>query len=358
MNSSFTNYVVDLINPTMYHQVGDIARLPAPKSTSKALENLVETAICTARCWNEEDETSFTFMMPPQWPDGIDQIGKRKSELQEIESNIDYEIYRLYGLADEDRKLIEVELGGEHPLDTSEEATEPADQRDTDKPMPDITKEDLAAQWVSYVIGAALGRFKPGIPDSPGRGCFAGSVNHKIREFASRDGILAMEIGDPRDLPRRTYDILRVMLGEAGARQVVKANQSKNGDAIELLRQYILKDFLKHHVKQYRKRPVYWFLQSPKNKYGVWVFHERLTKDSLFSILSEYVEPKIRLLEGQIANIQKKADAAGGKEKRKLEDEVSPLQDVLDDVREFVRGSSSRSAKNEAIRLAWMMGYS
>ena len=51
-------------------------------------------------------------------------------------------------------------------------------------------------------------------------------------------------------------------------------------------------------LKLYRKRPVYWLLQSPKKKYGVWVFHERLTGDSLYRIQREYVDPEVRLLEG------------------------------------------------------------
>jgi hypothetical protein len=125
------------------------------------------------------------------------------------------------------------------------------------------------------------------------------------------------------------------MIGDEAASEVVKSATDKEGPSEELLRQYLDRQFFKLHIQQYRKRPVYWFLQSPRKKYGVWVFHERLNNDSLFRIRTEYVEPKINLLESQIAELRKKRDGAEGREKRALQKEIGNLIDVLDDVREF-----------------------
>ncbi|MFO7907045.1 MAG: BrxA family protein [Planctomycetota bacterium] len=82
-------------------------------------------------------------------------------------------------------------------------------------------------------------------------------------------------------------------------------------------------------------RPVYWLLQSPKKKYGIWVFHERLTADSLYRIQREYVDPKIKLLDGQLAELRKKRDATDGRERRRTEKEMAAVEDGLADIREF-----------------------
>jgi hypothetical protein len=301
------------------------------------LADKVNIAIRTARRWSEEDETTFDFVMPPPWPDGIDQVAKRTNELSGIELDIDDEICQLYGISDHDRQVIGADLNGSLVLDQSEEESETVDAPVADEIAMLLTEDILAARWVSYAIGIALGRFNPGAPDSLGQGFFSASVNHKLSALTSGDGILAMDNGHPDDFSKRTLEVLSVILGETGAQEVVRTAQSNDGDTTDLLRQYLGKDFFKLHIKQYRKRPVYWFLQSPKKKYGVWVFHERLTKDSVFRIRSEYVQPKIRLLEGQIADIQKRVNTAEGREKRRLEKEMVPLHDTLDDVREFER---------------------
>jgi hypothetical protein len=67
----------------------------------------------------------------------------------------------------------------------------------------------------------------------------------------------------------------------------------------------------------------------------VWVFHERLNNDSLFRIQTEYVEPKINHLQGQINELKVKRDGAEGRARRGLEKQMAEFEDVLDDVREF-----------------------
>ncbi len=51
--------------------------------------------------------------------------------------------------------------------------------------------------------------------------------------------------------------------------------------ASKSLDDYLIGEFYKAHVQQYLKRPVYWLLQSPKRTYSVYVFHERMTPDTL-----------------------------------------------------------------------------
>ena len=130
LNCSFAHYCLSLINPTVSFQVGDLARLPIPKTSSPRLHELVEQAIELAKADSEDDETTYDFIAPPDWPGGNAERetmneeretrkGKTSSpivhnsslSLAEIEREIDEEVYRLYGISDEDREAIEQELG-------------------------------------------------------------------------------------------------------------------------------------------------------------------------------------------------------------------------------------------------------
>ena len=141
--------------------------------------------------------------------------------------------------------------------------------------------------------------------------------------------------GHPDDLANRTLVALSAILGDKAAREVVLTATGKTGETELVLRKYLEGPFFKDHIKLYRKRPVYWLLQSPKKKYGVWIFHERLTGDSLYRIQREYVDSKIKLLGGQIGELLEKRGGAEGRERRKLEKDIAVVEDALADVREF-----------------------
>ena len=110
LNSQFAQYALKLLNPTVNFQVGDLARLPVPTESSEILENLVGRAIALAKADSAEDETTYDFTAPLPWEGGLEKATDRAAKLAEIERQIDEEVYRLYGISDEDRAAIEAEL--------------------------------------------------------------------------------------------------------------------------------------------------------------------------------------------------------------------------------------------------------
>jgi len=338
LNSTIGFYLLRLINPTVNFQVGDLIRLPIPKKSSEQLRVLVEQAVELAKVESQQDETSWEFTCPPAWWDGIAEVAERRSEAAEIDLQIDEEVYRLYGISAEDRAAVQSELIGAGASSGDEEgnngdALREPDERESAEAT--LTPEGVACRWLSYAVGIAMGRFQPGVEGALGCGDFAVKVAERLREMADADGILVQDEGHTDDLATQTLAALRVMLGDEAARHVVRTAVGKTGEMEPVLRKYLGGPFFKEHVKLYRKRPVYWLLQSPKKKYGVWVFHERLTGDSLYRIEREYVDPKVRLLEGQLGELRKKRDAVEGRERRGLEKEMAAVEDVLADVREF-----------------------
>jgi len=112
MNSSLFSYLINLVSPTIDFHAGYVGRIPVPCGGNTAINCSVRHAINLAKVDSEEDETTWDFIAPPAWPDGIEAVARRHAELAEIERAIDEQVYRLYGISDEDRAAIEAELAG------------------------------------------------------------------------------------------------------------------------------------------------------------------------------------------------------------------------------------------------------
>ena len=195
---------------------------------------------------------------------------------------------------------------------------------------------ELAVSWISYAIGVVLGRFKPGKKGELGCGIDKdGTVLLKcdfvkLNKFVDDDGIMVLDKGHPDDLPARVEEALAIMLGEADGRSVIN---TIGGD----LRSFLERDFfIKWHIPQYRKRPVYWLLQSAKKSYGIYLFHERLKADSIYSIQERYINSKIVFERSHLAEQKSRLVALPeGKEKRNLEKEIDKLESLIDELIDF-----------------------
>jgi hypothetical protein len=180
-----------------------------------------------------------------------------------------------------------------------------------------------------------------------GRHVFSAKVETQVCTLADKDGIVVLDEGHPDDLPAKVEAALELMLGEHGAAEVVAAlngddvTQHASRTTLELdrvaLRKFLERDFFsKWHVKWYRKRPIYWLLQSPKKSYGLYLFHERLTRDTLFVVQRKYLDGKIRFTQQALAEARVNAEqAASARERRALNKAADDLEKVMADLAEF-----------------------
>ena len=187
-----------------------------------------------------------------------------------------------------------------------------------------------------------LGRFQPGIDGALGSAIvededgntshmFSPEVEATLRDLADDDGIVALDPAHPEHLAGKVETALDLMLGESGTRDVVA---EVGGD----LQKFLERDFFtKWHLKWYRKRPTYWLLQSPKKSFGLYLFHERITPDTLFLVQRRYVDPKIAGLGHRITELRQQRDAAEGREQRRLQKELDAAIAEQEDVAEFGR---------------------
>lgn len=334
MNSSLAKFVLSALNPTINFQVGDIERLPVPSERSPRMEALVEQCVEQAKQESRESELTWEFVLPLR---RLEDRSARKVRLGELEAQIDAEVSRLYGLGEEELAAINRELSGESVDKADDEGGDDGgNDEDDDEAQGDFTRGDLSRIWISYAIGTVMGRFEIGKPGGFGCGEFPAATVTAIRSLVDPDGIMPCDDAHPQDIAARVAKCLILMLGAEAARDTIRTATDEVGDSEEALRGWLDrftgapdKSFWKYHFQLYRKRPVYWPLQSPRKKYTVWVFHEKFDKNTLFTVRN-LVEERLRLLERKITDMRPAAANNRG-----VARDMDKLVDMAEDLREF-----------------------
>lgn len=80
---------------------------------------------------------------------------------------------------------------------------------------------------------------------------------------------------------------------------------------MRLLRDYFRKasgffaDHLKRYSKSRRQAPIYWPFSTTSGSYTLWLYYHRLTDQTLYSCVNEFVNPKLEDVAKHIARLQK-----------------------------------------------------
>ncbi len=158
-----------------------------------------------------------------------------------------------------------------------------------------------------------------------GRHVFPAEVEAALRELTLPDGITVLDEGHPRDLPALVEQALRLMLdGDMTATEPQRTRSEKEkalctpclcgksqaDEVIEIgaggdLRAFLSRDFFtRWHLRWYRKRPVYWPLQSARRGYGFVLFHERIDRSTLYVLQRDYLDHRLNGLRLQIGDLR------------------------------------------------------
>src|SRR5690606_501404 len=130
------------------------------------------------------------------------------------------------------------------------------------------------------------------------------------------------------------WQALVLMLGDNAAREVVE--EATGGRNLSDLRAFLERKFFTDwHFKWYRKRPVYWPLQSAKRSYGFVLFHEKITRDTLYVLQREYLHHKLNGLRLHIDDLVQRRAGLSGSQLKRVEREIEKTNQELDEVQEF-----------------------
>jgi hypothetical protein len=209
-------------------------------------------------------------------------------------------------------------------------------------------RKDMAA-FLSYAVGCMMGRYSP---DHPGlilanagdsaadfrlKLANAGLQIHALSFQPDEDGIIPMLDGEwfEDDIVARTRDFLRATFGEATLRENLRYLEDSLGKD---LRKYFLTDFYKDHLQTYKKRPIYWMVQSPKKGFSVLLYLHRYTRDTMNLVLNRYLRDYQVKLRHRLTHLtQVQATAPTAREKTEARKEADKLTKTLHECEEWER---------------------
>ncbi len=158
----------------------------------------------------------------------------------------------------------------------------------------------------------------------------------------SWSGILVDDEGHPEDIQSRIHEVIEVIWRENAGNIEYEICQTLG---VRSFRDYFRKpsgffaDHLKRYSKNRRQAPIYWPLSTPSGSYILWLYYHRLTDQTLYTCVMEYVEPKLRDVAAELGSLRQKGSGRNRDDEKKLE----KLQDFETELQEF---------RDELLRLA------
>ncbi len=93
-------------------------------------------------------------------------------------------------------------------------------------------------------------------------------------------------------------------------------------------------DHLKRYSKSRRKAPIYWPLSTQSGDYTLWIYYHRLTDQTLFTCVEDYINPKLEDVAGNIEHLQQNMDGGGDVKQRRRLEKLQDFKQELEDLKE------------------------
>ena len=109
-----------------------------------------------------------------------------------------------------------------------------------------------------------------------------------------------------------------------------------SGTSREIIRNYLLNDFYKDHLKMYQRRPIYWLLDSgKKNGFKALIYMHRYTPNLLAKIRTDYVHEQQERYRTQIENLSNEVLHLEGTNKIKVTKKLDKIKAQADELLVF-----------------------
>ncbi|MCR9293284.1 MAG: BREX-1 system adenine-specific DNA-methyltransferase PglX [bacterium] len=369
-NSKVARLCLGFLSPTLNFEVGVMAKMPLPITTELAA--YTETAIALSRQdWNST-ETAWDFqrfeLLNSSSSDATlaqcyESIrGKWHStteQLRSLEENVNGTLIKCCHL--------EAELDSAVPLENVTLNVNPFFRYDEDKSESELESlllADTMREFISYAVGCMLGRFSLDAP-----GLILANQGDSVEDYyrivnekrvasgeqreeedyrpsfpPDDDNVIPLLDGDwfTDDISERFKEFLKITFGtehyEENLTFLENALYPDNltGKMRKTIRDYFLKEFYNHHIKLYKKRPIYWLFSSPKGTFNALIYMHRYRPDTVSTVL-QYLRDFRDKLAHRRDHLQAVADSgsASQSDKTKALKEVATLKKQLKELEDY-----------------------
>jgi len=226
-------------------------------------------------------------------------IQKRLEELQKL---IEKEVYRLYEISEEDRKLIEQELAlrrGETFFIVENEQTE---ERSEEEQREETLNTE--AKIIDHVVRLISFYIKKSIESDP-------------------DGIVP--------LPKLVDQVRKNLAEDFGNDQVDVKEREMQEILGKSLEDWVATEYFDFHVNLYKRRPIFWHIASSnfattrtsKGTINIFLHYHKLDRDTIPKILTRYVQPELEATKWKTERLKRELQEARNQNNKTREKELS-----------------------------------
>lgn len=337
LNTKVSETILNLINGTLNLNVQDVRNVPIIKGDNyNGVIKIVQNCInISDQDWNSY-ETSLEFIRHPLLMKTVKDEKRLSHSFNcwEKETN-----NRFFNLKKSEEKLnkIFIELYG------LEEQLSP--QVSNDKVSVSLAnRERDSKSFLSYFIGCVMGRYSL---DVDGLAYAGGEFDDsKYKAFKPNPNGLILLTDDhyfENDIIVRLREFLSVAFSpdtvDENMRWLAESlEMKKNESPEERLRRYFLDEFFKEHCKTYQKRPIYWLVDSGKQKgLRTLIYMHRYQPDTMATIRFDHLQEiqakyqnEIEMIDTRLAN-----PSLSATDRRNLEKAKISYQKKIEELQEF-----------------------
>ena len=337
--SSLTPRFLAIQNPTLNFQVGNIANIPVIDLFDKEyIISIVNYLVELSQTDWDSYERSWDFKTLPlidtykntekapltetyktlrsKWQSMTDEMKRLEEENNKI-------FIEAYGLEEEltaDVSLKEITL-----------TCNPHYRYDSKKSSAALEKlllEDTIKEFISYAVGCMFGRYS-----LDKAGLILANQGETLNDYLKavpepsfmpdEDNVIPVleEEWFNDDIVNRFKNFLKVSLGEENYEINLGFIEEALGKDI---RKYFVNDFYDHHVKQYKKRPIYWMFSSPKGSFNVLIYMHRYNENTINVILNEY----LRHYREKLTNLLLELENISNSESKAAREKIQAVKDI------------------------------
>lgn len=258
---------------------------------------------------------------------------RKMRQLEEENNRIVIEAYGLQG-----------ELTPEAPLNEITLTCNPHYRYSSDKSEAELEAlllADTMREFISYAVGCMFGRYsldKPGLILA-NQGETLADYLRQIPQPSftpDKDNVIPLLDGDwfPDDIVERFKAFLRLTFGDDHYEENLAFIENAIGRDI---RRYFLRDFYSHHLKMYKKRPIYWLFSSDKGSFNVLIYMHRYRPDTVSIILNDYLRDFRAKLTNRKSHLQAVSisTAAAQRDKTQALKEIANIDKTLKEISSY-----------------------
>ncbi len=358
--SKIAFYGLQVINPTLSFQAGNIASLPIifPKqeSTKQTIDSLTQECIDISKEEWDSRETSWDFSK--------NELLKHKSDSKIETAYNNYcsywreKFYKLHANEEElNRLFIDIyELNDELTPDVAlkDITILKSESIINDNNELQFKADEIIKQFISYAVGVMFGRYS-----LDHEGLHVANMNQSLEDanskfniqnstFKADDDNVFPVLDDEYfndDIVSRFISFVKTTFGEQNLSENIKFIEESLGKS---LRAYFVKDFYDDHIKRYKKRPIYWMVSSPKKGFMSLIYMHRYTPDVFARVRNSYLTEYIAKLEAhkETLYLTTTSEAASNKDKKDADKAIKNIEAKLKEVIAYDRDVMMHYAQN------------